>query len=181
MSAKPVLRTAVSFLAITAIAALAAGCGSEPLGGYQQRVGEINRESAELLAEAAHLMEESGHEAHGGAASLEELVEELRAAALELSTVKVPAGLEGFQEDLLALYGGTVSTLEGLLSTLQAGASEGEPAHGGEGDAEHESGEEAAHEEKPSHGEEEAQKDVTPGSPGVEAGSGGESHTGTGH
>ncbi len=180
MPVKPFLRFFVSIFAAFSLAALAVGCGSEPLGDYQQRVGEINRESAELLAEAAHLMEESGQDGHGEAASIEELVEELRVAALELSRVKVPEGLEGFQEDLLALYGGTVSALEVLLSTLRPVAVEGGSGHAEETATKHTGGEESAHEEETSLGEESAHEEEMTTGHEKEA-TGEEPHPDTGH
>ncbi len=191
MPASSFLRMAASICAGIALAALAAGCGSAPLGDYQRRVGEINRTSAELLAEAAHLAEDGGLPAHEdagvGAPSPEELVEELRAAALELSRVKVPAGMEDFHADLLALYAGTSSALEGLLSSRDHGVAEEGSVHGG-GDSGHGAEEEDAHggesspSEESSHGEEEArEEEESTAGHGEQAGTGGESHSGTGH
>ena len=181
---------AVIFCCALALAALAAGCGSEPLADYREHVGEINLESADLLKEAAHLLEEGGHDAGenagGSRVSLEELIEELRAAALELSRVKVPEGMEGFQEDLLALYGGLVSALEGLASLEHGGAEEGESAHG-EGEPEHGEEEGGAVEEGPSRGEEPTREgeggheEEAPAEHAGEAGTGADPHAGAGH
>ncbi|MBC7229483.1 MAG: hypothetical protein H5T74_03705 [Actinobacteria bacterium] len=175
MPASSFLRMAASICAGIALAALAAGCGSAPLDDYQRRVGEINRTSAELLAEAAHLAEEGGLPAHEdageGAPSPEELVEELRAAALELSRVKVPAGMEDFHADLLALYAGTSSALEGLLSSREHGAEEEGSVHGGEPSPDEES----------SHGEGEAREEESTAGHGEQGETGGEPHSGTGH
>ena len=127
----------------------------------------------------AHALEEKGHpaqtQAEEGAASVEILVEELRSAVHRLSRVKVPAGMEAFQEDLLAMYGGVVSAVEAALSALHPRAAENESAHGGEAGQEHGGEVEGPQEAEGAHGEESQPVH------GGEGGDTGDSHTGAGH
>lgn len=188
MLTKPFSRIVTLLCTGIVLAMLSAGCGGEPLGDYGERVGEINRETAESMAEAAHILGENGHQAQGGAEHgsepLEELVEELRGAALELSRVKVPPGMEAFQEDMLAMYEGTVSALESLISLLYPDAGEETGGHGEEAAEVHgEEGEsavgEGTHEGESAHDEEGEPKESPSSEHGQETSE--QPHTGTGH